>query len=242
MPQKSPKIKAKSRLFALSLGFFIGTPFLSAVPMTSFEANKKDLNLKEDPFQEEIFSGDTLNPSILAFTPIFEEEEASGGTPAINLQNQEKSKIKPSPEVYQTAYNSYRDPQPPSVSNNPGSTGFDHIYQAAGTKYGVPWQILSAVHYKETKRSGNSGIASYAGAQGPMQFIPSTFRRFGVDGDGDGRAVISDVEDAIFSAANYLAKSGANRGAITSALYAYNHSSAYVGSVLAIARGLGYQG
>lgn len=120
-------------------------------------------------------------------------------------------------------------------------TGFDIIYQDAGQKYSIPWEILSAIHLVETGRRGNTGISSYAGATGPMQFMPSTFRRYGVDGDGDGRAIIHDSDDAIYSAANYLRASGGNSN-IRGALYHYNHSTAYVNKVVGIARSIGYHG
>ncbi|MBU1118642.1 lytic transglycosylase domain-containing protein [Patescibacteria group bacterium] len=121
------------------------------------------------------------------------------------------------------------------------TTGFDLVYRAAGEKYGIPWEVLSAVHKVETGRRGNTGIASYAGATGPMQFLPSTFRRYGVDGDGDGVASINDSDDAIYSAANYLAASGGS-SSIRRGLYAYNHSDAYVNKVLGVARSIGYRG
>lgn len=116
---------------------------------------------------------------------------------------------------------------------------FTPIYQAAASRYGLDWQILRAVHLVETGGRGNTTVSSYAGAQGPMQFMPSTFRAYAVDGDGDGVTNIHDVDDAIFTAANYLAK---NRAAtdIRFALLRYNHSNAYVGHVLSIARSLGF--
>jgi membrane-bound lytic murein transglycosylase B len=116
------------------------------------------------------------------------------------------------------------------------------LYNAAGARFGVNPAILAAVHMVETGQRGDTTVASYAGAQGPMQFIPSTFRAYAVDGDGDGVANIYDVHDAVFTAAKYLAANGAASGNITNALFRYNHSMAYVNKVLNIARSYGYTG
>lgn len=122
------------------------------------------------------------------------------------------------------------------------SSEFIGQYVGAQEKYGVAWEIIAAVHYTETGQRGDTVISSYAGAQGPMQFMPSTFRAYGVDGDGNGSALISDVDDAIFSAANYMAANGAARGQVVNALYRYNNDYGYVYHVLGIARSLGYNG
>lgn len=115
-------------------------------------------------------------------------------------------------------------------------------YISAQEKFGVPWQVIAAVHYTETGQRGDTAISSYAGAQGPMQFMPSTFRAYATDGDGDGQALIGDVDDAIYSAANYMASNGGNTGQVVNALYRYNHDYGYVYHVLDIARSLGYNG
>ena len=109
----------------------------------------------------------------------------------------------------------------------PAGVLLDH-YRKAQRRYRVPWQILAAVNFVET---GFNRLRSNstAGAQGPMQFIPSTWRAYGRGGD------IHDPHDAILGAANYLRASGAPRN-IGRALYAYNHSSLYVDAVLAYAR------
>ena len=72
-----------------------------------------------------------------------------------------------------------------------------------------------------------------------MQFMPSTFNAMAVDGDGDGVARIGDVDDAIMTAAHYMASNGAASGQITNALYRYNHDYGYVYHVLGIAQSLG---
>ncbi|MFA6423466.1 MAG: lytic transglycosylase domain-containing protein [Patescibacteria group bacterium] len=125
-----------------------------------------------------------------------------------------------------------------SVATDPAE--FKSIYMDAGNKYSVPWQILEAVHQVETGKSGSTGKSSYAGATGPMQFLPSTWRHYGVDGNSDGTSDITDVTDAIHGAANYLAAGGAASGNVPQALFNYNHSSAYVNKVLGIAREIGY--
>ena len=122
------------------------------------------------------------------------------------------------------------------VYNDPSN--FDAIYMRAEDRYGVDWRILKAVHYIETGGSGSTSRSSYAGAQGPMQFLPSTWRRYGVDGNGDGVADITNVEDAIYSAAAYLQVCG--NPDVKKALWGYNPSSAYFRKVMDVAASLGY--
>ena len=102
------------------------------------------------------------------------------------------------------------------------------FYEQAQRRFGVDWRVLAAVNFIETgfNRLRNN---STAGAQGPMQFIPSTWRAYGLGGN------IRDPRDAILGAANYLRASGAPRD-YRRALYAYNPSSLYVRAVLRYAR------
>ncbi len=118
-------------------------------------------------------------------------------------------------------------------------TEFRPIYQAAAQQFGIPWQLIEAVHQVETGKSGSTVDRSSAGAMGPMQFMPGTWRAYEVDGNGDGVADITDVTDAIYTAANYLAKSGADAGDIDGAIYNYNHSATYVNKVKTIAYEIG---
>lgn len=115
------------------------------------------------------------------------------------------------------------------------------LVQAAAASYNIPWQVLEAVWQVETGKSWNTNVRSYAGATGPMQFMPGTWRGYGVDANGDGRADITCAVDAVYSGARYLAANGANRGQIQNALFRYNHSQAYVNKVLSIARSIGYE-
>jgi soluble lytic murein transglycosylase-like protein len=101
-------------------------------------------------------------------------------------------------------------------------------YREAQRRFRVPWHVLAAVNFVETA-FGKVRSASTAGAQGPMQFLPATWRVYGLGGD------VHDPRDAVLGAANYLRASGAPRD-LRRALFAYNHSNLYVDAVLAYAR------
>lgn len=112
-------------------------------------------------------------------------------------------------------------------------------YLSVQAQTGTPWQLVAAVHHVETGQRGDTAIKSYAGATGPMQFMPATFAHYAKDGDGDGVKKITDVDDALLSGGNYLRAGGADKGNYNKALFNYNHSNAYVAHVLSIARRLG---
>ena len=111
------------------------------------------------------------------------------------------------------------------------------IYQAAGIQYDVPWQILAAINEIETDYGRNLSVST-AGAVGWMQFLPSTWKRYGVDANGDGVADPYNPADAIFTAARYLHAAGASKN-ISQAIFAYNHAGWYVQSVLLRAKLIG---
>jgi hypothetical protein len=122
------------------------------------------------------------------------------------------------------------------------------LYRRAGREYGVPWQLLAGIgsietdHGRSSAPGVRSGVNGYGCCAGPMQFNtrygpPSTWDRFGVDGDHDGTRNIYDPADAIPSAANYLRTLLRNAdGNLGQAVFGYNHSQAYVNDVLARAR------
>jgi len=84
---------------------------------------------------------------------------------------------------------------------------FEQTYKDAGSRFGVPWEILYGLHLIETGlRDGP--ISNGSGPQGPLQFLPGTWANYGIDGNGDGTADINNAVDAIYGAANYLATHG----------------------------------
>jgi soluble lytic murein transglycosylase-like protein len=111
------------------------------------------------------------------------------------------------------------------------------IYQAAGTEYAVPWQVLAAINEIETDYGRNLSVSS-AGAMGWMQFIPSSWKMYGVDANADGRKDPYNPVDAIFAAARYLKAAGADKN-LRQAIFAYNHAGWYVDSVLLRAKLIG---
>ena len=111
------------------------------------------------------------------------------------------------------------------------------IYQAAGMQYGVRWEVLAAINEIETDYGRNLNV-SYAGAVGWMQFMPSTWKLYGVDANRDGVKDPYNPVDAIFAAARYLRAAGADKD-LRRAIFAYNHADWYVDSVLLRARVIG---
>jgi len=111
------------------------------------------------------------------------------------------------------------------------------IYQACGTQYGIPWEVLASINKIETAFGTNLNVSS-AGAVGWMQFLPSTWEGYGVDANGDGRKDPYNPVDAICAAANYLKASGGS-GDLYNAILAYNHADWYVQEVLLYARAYG---
>lgn len=140
------------------------------------------------------------------------------------------------------------------------------IYQAAEAEYGVPWNLLAAIHRMETRFSTMANMVSPVGAIGHVQVMKCTFvgweypgcgglgnadipdsdlmdpkiitqyGGYGVDANQDGKADPWNIEDAIFSAAHMIAANGGAEGNFQKAIFAYNHSEPYVAEVMKYAR------
>ena len=114
------------------------------------------------------------------------------------------------------------------------------LWQQAGSAYGIPWQVLASINKIESNFGQNMGPSS-AGAVGWMQFMPSTWLRWGVDANADGIADPWNATDAIYAAARYLAAAGGQTD-IARSVFAYNHADWYVREVLDLARVYGQGG
>jgi murein DD-endopeptidase MepM/ murein hydrolase activator NlpD len=127
--------------------------------------------------------------------------------------------------------------RPPAAAQQLTSAELVAIWQRAGTAYGIPWPVLGSINKIESNFGRNMGPSS-AGAIGWMQFMPATWLRWGTDASGDGVADPWNPEDAIYSAARYLAAAG-GRDDIARGVFAYNHAQWYVDEVLALAGSFG---
>ena len=144
----------------------------------------------------------------------------------------------------------------PSVSQEPAGEGDDasalalreipaaylRLYEQAGARYGVSWAILAGIGRVECDHGRDpdpsctrEGAVNAAGAGGPMQFLASTWARYGVDATGNGTSDRWNPADAIYSAANYLRAAGAPHD-YAAAIFAYNHAAWYVAEVESWAR------
>ena len=113
------------------------------------------------------------------------------------------------------------------------------LFQESAARYcpGLSWTVLAAIGQIESADGQNEG-PSTAGALGPMQFLPSTWRIWGTDGFGDtGTPNIMNPFDAVPSAARLLCADGAASGgqSLRTAIFDYNHATWYVDEVLTLA-------
>ncbi len=127
----------------------------------------------------------------------------------------------------------------PERYNNRGtSVPYKAYLDAAQAKYNVPWFMLAAISWQETKHGADANTwnrnANPDHSYGPMQFIPGTFATYGVDGDDDGTVSDESVGDLIFAAANLLVRNGFLEGqdGVLRAIRAYNPHETYKNDVL----------
>lgn len=102
-------------------------------------------------------------------------------------------------------------------------------YRSAASAYGIGWGYLAAINFIETDFGRDQGTSS-AGAQGPMQFLPSTWAEY-----GDGS--ITSEHDSVWAAARMLSADGAPED-YASAVFDYNNDQNYVQAVLGLAQAM----
>jgi hypothetical protein len=125
------------------------------------------------------------------------------------------------------------------TASNQLPTSYLQLFQESAARYcpGLSWTVLAAIGQIESADGTNDG-PSTAGALGPMQFLPSTWAIWGIDGFGQtGTPNIMNPYDAVPSAANLLCADGAAAGgaALSDAIFDYNHANWYVSEVLSLA-------
>ncbi|WP_203905304.1 peptidoglycan DD-metalloendopeptidase family protein [Virgisporangium aliadipatigenens] len=146
----------------------------------------------------------------------------------------------PDPAKRQQTKNPEATPGPlPETYEHAGKTvPYAQYFHDAERKFGVPWFFLAAQSWQETRHGADPSTwdrgANSDASYGPMQFIPATFRAYGVDGDNDGKVTDESVADGVFAAANLLVKNGFLEGpeGVLRAIGAYNPHEFYKNDVL----------
>ena len=126
-----------------------------------------------------------------------------------------------------------------SVSAGTQPASYIELFKDSAAEYcpGLSWTVLAAIGQIESDDGTNVGPSS-AGALGPMQFLPSTWARWGIDAFGQtGPPNVMNPYDAVPSAARLLCADGAAAGgsSLSHAIFDYNHANWYVSEVLALA-------
>lgn len=137
-------------------------------------------------------------------------------------------------------YNLKRLRENPSVSKKQYSSLKKKLIQRSKTKADWATNELVSLYKNQEKLpyKPTEIIGSYAGAFGVSQFLPSSFGRWAIDGNNDNKVDLFNVDDAMFSAAHYLYQHnfGEDENQQRKAIYAYNHSTKYVNTIMTLAK------
>jgi hypothetical protein len=207
-----------------------GTGSTGPVPVTA--AEPQPASTTTTPAASAVQQGATL-----AAPPVKPEQpNENGGTSAGSAKAQEEDTSPTPPEAAPNRTPALVIPSIPTSSCAGAGVPpvLVPIYQRASIAYGLGPQgpsVLAGINEVETAFGTNLNISS-AGAEGWMQFMPSTWETYGVDANGDGVADPFNPEDAIFAAARYLSAAGMPADTY-GAIFAYNHADWYVAEVLA---------
>jgi hypothetical protein len=208
-PQTLPKTSETSQTFA----------YTRLIPVNNYVAYTPERGDTLKKIAKQYYTDEKYWINLWNDNPAIEDPDDLTKTFSINIKLPKPQKPEELNASLKTKYEELHPPvsyypstQPivqAAVASYEPPSDYEAVYKAAGEKYGVPWQILYGLHITETGGRNGPITSGYGtGAQGPMQFMPGTWRAYGVDGNGDGIADINNAEDAIHGAANYLIKHG----------------------------------
>ena len=131
--------------------------------------------------------------------------------------------------------------QPRPVENGPISVpkALIPVYEAAGQEYNVTWTVLAAIHFVETDFSMGNSPTSVAGAEGPMQFEPSTFAAYGVTAPGNEGPRTFRTCTMQFIPRRIICRPMDSHRIHIGAIFQYNHAGWYVDKVMSVANEIG---
>jgi hypothetical protein len=171
-----------------------------------------------------------------AYGPLVQELEAIAGPSA---QVEDLVPVQQSSSSSSSSTPAAASPLPLAAATPGLPTNWIQLYQDSAAEYcpGMSWTVLAAIGQIESGDGSNDGPSS-AGAEGPMQFIPSTWAEWGITGFGQsGTPDVMNPLDAVPSAARMLCADGAAQGGagLSNAIWDYNHADWYVSEVLELA-------
>lgn len=209
----------KNLVIIPTIGFQMVTPALPSFDVPS----KIDTPVKELTSYELRIKLDTNAP-----IPITSEVSKPVITPGKSLAQEREEEL-----ARLAAVAKKRDVAPRDIvrTSDPGLEVKRALVKKIAAERGIDWKILEAVWQVETGKRWDSNVRSYAGATGPMQFMPGTFRKY----RPNAAASIYSAEDSLKAASNLLYAAGLDRGDTYSALFAYNHADWYVKKVQKVA-------
>jgi soluble lytic murein transglycosylase-like protein len=232
--------RARNAILLLSLATALGASPASAAeaPPAAFAtpgaAEPAAPTTAPQPAAAALQHGDTISAP-----PAPAKPEQAGGTSAAEAKQQATPPASSPPPATAAAPSQLAPPSfavpllPSSCAASSVPPLLIPIYQRASSAYALGPQgpaVLAGINAVETAFGTNVNVSS-AGAEGWMQFMPSTWETYGVDANGDGVRDPYNPEDAIFAAARYLQAAGMPTDTY-GAIFAYNHADWYVAEVL----------
>lgn len=220
--EKLRKISRRFNRFRPVVRALAATTLFATVPMVGTQPMPDGFPVTDNPL---VFTA--------GITPIASAESAVEIKPGLSLAQEAELATRRKKRTFRREV--IRATYPPCPSS------WRPFYQEVGPRFGVPWQVLEAIHQVESGKSCHTNRTSSAGAVGPMQFLPSTWRKYQWDCSGDGLADITNAYDAICTAAHHIG-TGLTGYSLERSIFSYNRSWGYVNKVMTIAREIGLEG